>query len=885
MSGTLSTNSSTAILPEILAPAGGREQFFAALNSGADAVFLGLKTFNARARAENFTVEDLRELMPIANRHGMKVLVTLNILIKNAELPALVETLSTLEDVGVHAIIVQDTGLARICKTFFPNLRMHASTQLAVHNLDGVRAAVQLGFRRVVLARELTAIEIKKIRAAVPRDEVELEAFCHGSLCYSYSGLCFFSGAEDARSGNRGECAYTCRKPYKILNEAGHGFLFSMKDLNTVQSLELLVDAGVDTLKIEGRKKDAQYVSGVVQAYRNRLDQIFGIRTLRPEAPETAQGQNSDAAQINDELALGFQRAGTSFFLKGRYHENVIDLDNPTHKGQFAGTVESVSGRFVVMVAACALERFDGLRIDPSATVYHSTPQHGFESKTVIEGVRAKYDNKVCHFSLRSMYVNGNLTAEAQEGDRIKIELPDDVPLPSAGDRIFRTRSDALRRRVDKLVKPPADTRLRPLSDVQLTFDVHADGNGTTLRVTAEKFGKNLVSKEVSAPALRPQNGISRLAEDVKQTFSTLGNIGFQASGIRISGDTEWFFPRSLLKELKRNLETVLPDAFRKFLDERMRAALEGATTTPSRKSSPSRALQSLNSELGLKIDRLEYLTWIAEIFSSDHNVSRNLSLTEIIFEPKRAFLPELSFAEVTKALTDFAARHGVAVRLALPTVLRAWDEPLMKRWAQEFFDAGITAVEIGNVGHFDMLKRWGLSSRVTSMSSDFTLYTLNQQAAQQWHENGVSTITLSVEDDSANIKSLLAGYPDGAAAQAILYKDTPLFIAESCSLTALHNGCPTSKVCGYRTLEIQNDEGEIFYVAHESCKSVVYSKQPFALSHKRSFLEDLGVRKFRADFLTREYNRDGLCAVVRKILNDEVIENAHTANFNRTLL
>ena len=147
-----------ALIPEILAPAGGREQFFAALNAGADAVFLGLKQFNARSRAENFSIEDLQSLVPMAHRYGMKVLVTLNILIKDTELVELIRTLATLEDLGVHAIIVQDLGVAAIARQHFPSLRLHASTQMAVHNLAGVRKAMAWGFKRVVLARELTAL-------------------------------------------------------------------------------------------------------------------------------------------------------------------------------------------------------------------------------------------------------------------------------------------------------------------------------------------------------------------------------------------------------------------------------------------------------------------------------------------------------------------------------------------------------------------------------------------------------------------------------------------------------------------------------------------------------------------------------------------------------
>lgn len=242
-------------VPQVLAPAGGREQFLAALNAGADQVFLGLKNFNARARAENFCVEDLKELVPMAHKFGMQVLVTVNVLIKEEELGALIDTLSALEELEVDAIIVQDQAVGALVREFFPTLRIHASTQMAVHNLQGVVKAAELGYQRVVLAREVTAKEMKDIRAGVPSGVAELEAFVHGSLCYSYSGLCFFSGETDARSGNRGECAYTCRQPYTLTSEDGMGFLFSMADLDTSHDLDLLAEAGIDTLKVEGRKK------------------------------------------------------------------------------------------------------------------------------------------------------------------------------------------------------------------------------------------------------------------------------------------------------------------------------------------------------------------------------------------------------------------------------------------------------------------------------------------------------------------------------------------------------------------------------------------------------------------------------------------------------
>jgi putative protease len=879
-------------VPEILAPVGGREQFFAALHSGADAVFLGLKNFNARARAENFTLDDLRELVPLARTHGMHVLVTMNILIKNSELSDLIETLSALEDIGVHAIIVQDLGLARIARTYFPNLRLHASTQMAVHNLDGVREAMKYGFKRVVLARELTAVEIKKIRAAIPKEDVELEAFCHGSLCYSYSGLCFFSGAEDARSGNRGECAYTCRKPYKIVNEPGHGFLFSMKDLNTVEHLPLLVDAGVDTLKIEGRKKDAQYVSSVVQTYRQRLDQIYGRPTLRRAAPRLAHDMTQDNASspeaLKEQLSLTFQRGSTSFFLKGRYFENVIDLNNPTHKGQEVGEVLDVQGRLVSLLPQCTLERFDGIRIDPAERIFHSAPQHGSDVRNSISGVVEKYDNRVCQFSLRSMFCEGKSVTEASAGKLLKIEIPEDIPLPRKGDVVMRTRSDALRRTIEKISHPEGDVRLRAHNRCDITIALTAHENELTLSLSALKNGRTLLTFKESVPALRPQKGTGTLETDLRENLSVLGNIQFSIDTLTCTGDSAWFVPRSRIKEIKRKLEALLPDAHAAALRETLQAAhAEVVQSRLKQENAPTSlkpALDSAPTRLAVKVDRLEYLPWLKKHVAQS-STRTVIQYSELVFEPKRAFLPNSSFEDTAKALRAFQEETGLPVRIAFPTVLRAWDEPLMKRWMNAFRAEGLTHVEIGNIGVLSMLERWGMNDLLSGWSSDFTLYALNSEAIAHWSARGAEMTALSIEDDLKNLRRLLSTWSHESKPQIILFKDTPLFIAESCSLTALHNGCPTNAVCGYRTLEIENDAGERFYVAHESCKSVVYGKQAYGISQHRHNLEALGVKDFRVDFLTRSYDENRFLEILSAVENGEAVSETHTANFERTLL
>ena len=888
--------------PEILAPAGGREQFMAALNAGADAVYLGLKQFNARARAENFSIADLRELVPLAHSYGMKVLVAVNILIKEHELGDLVETLSALEETGVDAVIVQDLGVARVVREFFPGLRLHASTQLAVHNAAGVQQAIDWGFRRVVLARELTALELKKIRERFPREVVELEAFCHGSLCYSYSGLCFFSGANDARSGNRGECAYTCRQPYKIISEPGAGFLFSMRDLDTADSLKAFVEAGIDTLKIEGRKKDAQYVSSVVRLYRQKLAEVAGINSLRPDAPDTARKMLEGASEegIREDLNFSFQRLSTSFFFKGRYHENVIDLANPTHKGVKIGQVIDVrksrddSGdTWIKFLARRPLERFDGLRIDPAV-----------EAHAEAADLRARYENETCSFPLREFLVDGVPVTHADSGDIVEARVASGVIAPGllrqvrAGQAVFKTRSNDLKRRVEALSQAPADSRLRPMIPVDIRIVTSRElspeitGTGGTLRIKAfaSRFGEIVCEASVECgyePVSNVAN-IGALERDLAQMFRVIDGFVCDNGPVVENAARDAFVPRQILKHLKRALRDGLEANWSGFIAARRERATR-AVTASSRPDTHALAERRVDgSRFAVKIDRVEYLEAIRkEIVEGASGASVTGVIDEVIFEPKRAFLNSTKPEVFLGPLMEFSGDTGIKVRMAVPVVIRAWDEPLLRVWTTAAAADGITSWEIGNAGALPLLKSWGIEAR--DVATDFTLYALNHVASEFLagrNESGSNPVrvTLSVEDDLRNLRAQLDHAP-GIEYQAILYKDTPLFIAESCSLTALHNGCPTSKVCGYRTLEVENPKGERFFVAHESCKSIVYGKQAYSVTQHRDQFTALGIKRFRVDFLTRNYESAEVSKIIRAAMAGEPVVGTHSANLNGELL
>lgn len=882
--GVTDVDLSSYAVPEILAPAGGKAQFFAALNAGADAVYLGLKEFNARSRAENFTLEDLRMLVPLARDHGMKVLVTLNILIKEHELPSLINLLSELQWLGIEAVIVQDLAVAQLVRDHFPNIRLHASTQMAIHNLAGVIQAQKLGFRRVVMARELTALELRTIRRKLPHDAMELEAFCHGSLCYSYSGLCFFSGAEDARSGNRGECAYTCRKPYRILNEPGHGFLFSMKDLNTSKDLDKLIRAGIDTLKIEGRKKDAQYVATTVGVYRQRLNELFGRQTGRQPKGEAV------AYDWDNAMNFSFHRETTNLFLRGRYVENVIDLDNPTHKGLAIGRVATVEGRHVKFHTLEPLERFDGIRIDSTTAHFHALPQHGAEPVADFEQSRDRFHNQVCQFSLRDFFVGNKRAFRAAANDEVTLKVPEELKLPAPGAIIYKVRSNELKRLTATLSEPPALARLRPLRQVAIHITCVAQEESIALTIaaglvadsdgTASLAPEKIICSVTESLAAQQPRQRSSLGQDLEDLFAIMGDAGVMAAPLTIAGDLNWFVPRKHLKELKQTFASHLVTAIAAATEQSQTRALAHWRSNRRALASDG-SLATEEASFSIKFDRIDYLPAIVKFWTT----TRNFKIDELVFEPKRSALGGTSPQEVLTLLTEAAQLLQCQIRLALPTVIRAFDEPLLKPWLKLFAASPYANYEAGNLGVLPLLAAAGCLTGSYTLASDFMLFGMNTVAISQLQAQGFSEAMLSLEDDLTNIEAKLANWPQGIVPRVLLYKDTPLFIAESCSLTALHNGCPTAAVCGYRTLEIANDEGEQFEVVHESCKSIVVGKKAFGVSQYRERLMALGVKRFRVDLLTRSYDEEAIGQILTGVNRGAVIAETHTANFTRTLL
>ena len=315
--------SQKGFIMELLAPAGTMENFMAALESGADAIYLGGKVFNARAHAANFGIDELREAVRLAHILDVSVYVTVNILIGDTELGELENYLKDLDSIGVDAIIVQDLAVAEIAKRVAPNIHLHGSTQMTAATLDAVRFYESLGFTRVVLARELS---LKEIQHICKHCKAEIEVFVHGALCVCYSGQCLMSSFIGGRSGNRGACAQPCRLPYELLDSKGtsllpkhEAYLLSPKDLNYSEHMNELVAAGVTSFKVEGRMKKVSYVRQVIGTYREILD-------------EASIHENQRKA-----LASGFNRGFSTAYLEDTVGRQMMTVVAPNHQGKPIG--------------------------------------------------------------------------------------------------------------------------------------------------------------------------------------------------------------------------------------------------------------------------------------------------------------------------------------------------------------------------------------------------------------------------------------------------------------------------------------------------------------------------------------------------------------------
>lgn len=501
---------------ELLAPAKNLECGKAAVDHGADAVYIGAAQFSARSAAGN-PVSDIAELVRYAHRFGVKVLVAINTVLTDSQLPAVRELIWQLYEAGADAIIIQDMGILELD---LPPIALHASTQTDNRTIEKVQFLAQSGFSRVVLARELSLKQIKSIARACP---VELEVFVHGALCVSYSGQCYISEAMSGRSANRGECAQYCRLPYDLYDGDGNRLqkskhLLSLKDLDLSESLEELLEAGVTSLKIEGRLKDVDYVTNITSYYRKKLDAI--IDASEGKYRRASSGQTRILFEPDPEKS--FRRSSTDYFLHGR-HREIYQPETPKSLGEPIGKVVAVGRSTFDIETSRTLHAGDGLCFIAS------------------DG------------TLKGFLVNG-----VEQNRRVKPHL---MPQLEAGVMLYRNQDHAF----DKLLKGKTAER-----KIAVSMKLTEQSDGFTLEITDEDGIAHSSLFLIEKQEARRTEGVQ---DGIRQQLGKLGASIFEAGSIDLELSKPWFLPASVLNEWRRSvadqLEAKRLESYRRELPAR----------------------------------------------------------------------------------------------------------------------------------------------------------------------------------------------------------------------------------------------------------------------------------------------------------------------------
>ncbi|GAB4367922.1 MAG: hypothetical protein Kow009_04750 [Spirochaetales bacterium] len=592
--------------PELLAPAGSFSAAYHAFRAGADAVYFGLKEFSARRGARNFTMEEVARLKSLSASRGKRIYAALNTVIRNEELEDVATILYDLQALEVDGVIIQDLGVLYLLRRWFPRIPIHASTQMAVHNVEGVQTLKALGVQRIVLARELTLEELGKIRNLHP--DVELEVFIHGALCYSVSGLCLASGMLLGRSGNRGECAQICRGWFEWDSGAGggprEGYFFSCKDLAVGEGVRELRRIGIDSFKIEGRLKSPEWVAAVTAYYRSILDreeEAQNPSTYGPGSREESPHLERARWIFSRSLTAGYASTPTGMTSQTEPKRSadstpppegvasssgfpgILDPRFPGHRGIPIGKVQAVEGKFFLLRPEKDLATRDGLQFfRPLSGLRMEAVPFGIE--TILPENRKK--------PVRS----------SKAGQPVWIEAPDPPP---PGTEIFLISTHA-----DTLPVPPGNIKPKRIP-LELKVELKP-GSGTasrqgwiTLRLETPQVSASPTPPGSNSPEHAPPDPLvvwrgeaiveeSRSglpAEDVfARHVSPPGDSPFHLRRISVDvgniGFSSIFIPPSRLKEIRRELYQKAVEAWEQRKSSYVQAVLEALHSLPERSAS-----------------------------------------------------------------------------------------------------------------------------------------------------------------------------------------------------------------------------------------------------------------------------------------------------------
>lgn len=677
---------------EILAPAGSMECLKAAIAAGADAVYTGGALFGARAYAHNLTEEELLEAIDYVHLHGRRLYLTVNTLIKDREMEKqMYDYLLPYYRQGLDAVIVQDIGLFRFIRKHFPDLPIHASTQMTLTGVDGAKFLEKEGAQRIVTSRELSMAEVKKI---ADETELEIESFVHGALCYCYSGQCLFSSFIGGRSGNRGQCAQPCRLLYRTPEAKRPQYLLSLKDICTLELIPEMIESGIYSFKIEGRMKKPEYAAAVAFQYRKYADLYLKYYEECPaeEDPAAYAMKKYRVREEDRQMLLDLYNRGG--FHTGYYHtqngREMISLNRPNHAGVPAVKVLAKKGRNVTAKALTDLYPQDIIELP-------------------MRKGREKADNYTCKDAVRK---------------GMNVQIPVFADTPFKRDEIWmRTRNSTL---IDTLREEFVNGKIK--ERICGTFRLYPQEKAT-LTVKC-RDAEITVAGEKAQEALSQPMSRERIEKQLRKT----GNTEFEFSFLKVEIGEKVFLPMQSLNELRREaLETL-----EKVLCEKYRRS--GEVKDPEEDKTELSMEEEVLSGWTASVRTAEQM----EVILEEEAIGRiyvDCTMFPRIWEKD-------SYVEwITKV---HAA--GKEIYLVMPYIFRERTRKQYEAAYNRIFGAGWDGILIANYESFAFLKEHGYTGRIMT---DYNLYEFNQESRKFWKENGVFEFTAPVELTERELQDL----------------------------------------------------------------------------------------------------------------------------------
>lgn len=679
---------------ELLCPVGNFDCLKAAVQNGANAVYLGASNFSARASATNFSFEELKQAIEYAHIRDVKVHLALNTLIKNNELDSALSLASYAYEIGVDAIIVQDLGLAKILIKSFPKLPVHASTQMTIHNLEGVTQAERLGFSRVILSRELSLEEINYI---CRNSNIEIECFVHGALCISYSGQCLFSSMVGGRSANRGKCAQACRLPYELLEDnegvVDKGYLLSPRDLCGLDNLGVLIDAGVTSLKIEGRLKSPEYVATVTRIYRKYIDLYLKSGNFVVDEKD-----HIDLLQV-------FNRGGFSF---GHFNDtpnrDLIFKDKSNNMGIYVGNVANFDSNkgHIKLNLADSIEIGDTITFEKENTRY-----------TVSELM-------IGNSNIRSASTGQIVTIGRMKGN---IHLSDKIYKLSS-----KSLSDIALKSYQNVEakKIPLACKIIVKKDLPITIKVKvlnpsSNYKDIIINMTSDIYPVDSINKPITE-------------EKIIEQFKKTGNTPYEFSKFDIDLDKNLYIPKvSSLNALRR-------DVLKKLEDSAIKHSI---------RVSEELKLKNVQKEVSILKPKTKKISLLLNTLNLDFNYN-DLQDVERVYIPVKYF----SIPKYENILTTITSKF--ITYIYMPTITTTnYKNIFMNSISLALSKYQIKGFVISNLAGFTILKEF---KKDYDFIGNYTLNVFNDYTASELNNLGLSTITLSPELNKTDIENICNG-------------------------------------------------------------------------------------------------------------------------------